>query len=179
MIRGVQVMYAREQPNGIQNHPASGLETNVFHGARQNAVTTRRHSLSRFQARTATTTAKGEDEGPLRDFETNEISGVKDTSFLHSFFGAASLLKRSTCREGHSSRLVAFRNLPKEISSVGDAERSRGQNIISAFRTFSDACLVSTWPLQWLSRGHHFHNTWSKISKRALEKISGTLSFFF
>lgn len=37
LIRGVQVMYAREEPNGIQNHPASGLETNVFHGARQNA----------------------------------------------------------------------------------------------------------------------------------------------
>lgn len=79
---------------------------------------------------------------PLREFETNEISGVKDTSFLHSFFGAASLLKRSTCREGHSSRLVAFRNLPKEISNVGDAERSRGQNIISAFRPFSVCRLV-------------------------------------
>lgn len=32
------VMYARGEANGIQNHhPASGLETNVFHAARQNA----------------------------------------------------------------------------------------------------------------------------------------------
>lgn len=35
---GVRVMYARGEPNGIQNHhPASGLETNVFQAARQNA----------------------------------------------------------------------------------------------------------------------------------------------
>ena len=93
---------------------------------------------------------------PLPEFETNEISGVKDTSFLHSFFGAASLLKRSTCREGHSSRLAAFRNLPKEISSVGDAESHAWAEYY--------ICVSSVSSSPALATAMAFINNWPKIS---------------